>query len=65
MIDRKIKAYSDTVQTTIEGRCALIFNDALASGTKDYTPMTYLLVEDSTGKIHVVKPRNVIKFLDV
>lgn len=59
MIDKKIEAYSDTTSKYVEGRCALVYDDAIASGTNEYVPMTYILLEDENGDMHVVKPRNI------
>lgn len=43
------------------GRVTLVYTEAVASGTKDYTPYTMLLVADSNGDIYHIYPRDIIK----
>ena len=56
-----------TVQATnvngkiITGKVILVFQDAVASGTNEYVPLTYLSVEDKNGCVHTVRPRDVIQ----
>jgi len=47
----------------VTGKVILVYTDALASGTRDYVPVTYLSVEDKAGCIHTVRPRDLIQTL--
>lgn len=61
---KRIKGYNEE-NKVIEGIVQLVYLDALASGTRDYVNMTYLSVMDDEGKVHEVKPRNVIEVLEI
>lgn len=58
----KIKAINDNNKTII-GKVVLVYSDCVASGSNEYTQITQLLVKEKGGKIHHVKPRNVIEIL--
>ena len=62
MIDRRIRAVTDS-GTPVAGRVALIYNDAIASGTIDYVSVTYIAMEDDNGVIHQIRPRNVLEIV--
>lgn len=50
----------DIDNINFEGIVELVYQDALASGEKDYIQVTYLLVKETNGsKIHIVRPREV------
>jgi hypothetical protein len=42
------------------GKLKLVYSDAVASGIRDYTPITMLLIVDEEGNAHEVRPRDVI-----
>jgi hypothetical protein len=50
-----------TGASKLKGEVQLVFTDALASGTKDYVPITYLLVKTPEGNVFEVLPRNITK----
>ena len=62
MIDRRIRAITDS-GNPVAGRVALIYTDAIASGTMDYVPVTYILMEDDNGVVHEIRPRNVLEIV--
>lgn len=48
----------------ITGKVILVYTDALASGTRDYTPVTYLKVQDEDSITYDVRPRDVDEVID-
>ncbi len=46
---------------TTKGIVMLVFTDALASGTNEYVPVTFLTIVDGKGIAHTVRPRDIIK----
>lgn len=44
----------------VTGKVELIYLDALASGTNEYISVTQILVTDSQGDSHTIKPRDVM-----
>jgi len=62
MTNTKIKA-TTTENKIIIGKVVLIYTDAVISGTNEYTPITEMLVKEKGGKIHTIKPRNVIEVI--
>lgn len=53
----KVGAESNT------GTVALVYQDAIASGLKDYVPITLILIEGNEGQTYTCKPINIIKIL--
>ena len=47
----------------IAGKIILVFTDALASGTCEYIPVTYLLLEEDNGTVHTIYPRDVLEIV--
>jgi hypothetical protein len=62
MIDKRIRAVTDSGKP-VAGRVALIYTDAIASGTIDYVPVTYIAMEDDKGVVHQIRPRNVLEIV--
>lgn len=46
------------------GEVVLVYTDALASGTRDYVPVTYLSVLDDENCIHTMRPRDLIQTME-
>lgn len=57
------KVIFKTGSETHTGVILLVYADAVASGTKDYVPITLLLVEGEGGQTYTCKPINVTKIL--
>lgn len=60
---KRIKGYNES-HKIVEGIVHLVYVDALASGTNEYVGMTYLSIMDDEGKVHEIKPRNVIEVIN-
>jgi len=59
----KIIIYRNDNGEEVEGKVILVYNDALASGTKEYVSITALLVENEDGVVDSIIPSRVIKVL--
>lgn len=57
-ITGKLVTFLSNSGTVTEGVVLLVFTDAIASGTSDYVPLTYLSISDNNGTVHTVQPRN-------
>lgn len=44
----------------IAGMVMLVYTDALASGSNEYIPITFIKVKDDKGVLHDVRPRDLI-----
>lgn len=63
MVGKIIYGYDQGGQAQ-KGEVMLVFTDGLASGLKDYIPLTYLLVQKESGAAVVMRPRDVHTILD-
>lgn len=54
---------SEQTDSEFMGDVVLVFTDAIASGTNEYVPITYLSVVDKLGLFHTVRPRDLYKIL--
>lgn len=52
------------LQSGVEGTVVLVYQDAIASGTRDYTQVTMVMIKDEHNKMHHVYPREIIAFGD-
>lgn len=48
----------------MRGKVALVYLEAIASGTSDYVSVTHMLVEGTDDKIYVIRPREVTRILN-
>lgn len=60
-IEDKIIRATNTMGKPITGKVILVFTDALASGINNYTQVTLLSVEDESGRVHSVYPRDLME----
>jgi hypothetical protein len=60
MIGYRVLA-TDSNNNKVEGKIIMSFQDALASGTRDYISVTYLSLLDDNNNILNIRPRDVIK----
>lgn len=58
IIGRRVKG-TNLNYKPIEGTVILVFNDALASGTRDYVQITHLQVVTDDGVSHEMRPRDI------
>lgn len=62
MVGELVKARDENGHI-IKGEVALVYTDALASGTNEYVPITELLVVDDNKNVLTIKPRNVLEII--
>lgn len=61
-IEGKMVEGTDIEGRLIDGKVLLVFTDALASGTNEYVPVTYLSVQDKVNScVYTIRPRDLIK----
>lgn len=62
MTDKRIRAVNEN-GNPVAGKVLLVYTDALASGTIEYVPVTYIALEDDNGQVHQVRPRDILEIV--
>lgn len=62
MIENQQITATDVDGKKFTGTVKLVYNDAIATGTKDYVPVTYVLCVDEKNNIRKAFPRDIHSF---